>query len=326
MHGVTAYLRGNGEYLVSVEQGYCANQDTLIRWTPDASVPGIPTNFSYTGYTSTSASLGWTAVAGATGYTLERQEQSTTSPIGWGKWRVLDGRIPAAGTSYTDNGLTPGTRYAYRLRALNAHGASDYTKTVLLERIALPFTDHFTGSVLTSPWSIINGNWTEANGILRQSSTVADSTGRLAFIGNDGTTYPSDYMIAVKVQVTSSTGGMSNVGVGVHLNSGGAGYGLYFNGAPATANLSLERHLQFRREQLLLPLYRGHLVLVQDAGEGADSVRKSLARRHAGTCQLAPVTNRMALLSRRPAGAHGRGLCAGWRLLDRLLRGCQRDG
>ena len=239
-HGVTAYLRSNGEYLVSVEQGYCANQDTLMLWTPNTPAPAAPTGFGSSGYTTTTASLGWTAVSGATGYSLKRQEQYTSAPIGWGTWSVLDGSISATATSYTDTGLTPGTRYAYRLRAYNASGDSDYSNTVLFDRLDLPFTDDFTSGIFTWPWSITDGYWTEANGMLSQTSTVADSTGRLALLGNAGTTYPSDYMIEAKVQVTACTAGLSDVGLGVHLNSGGCGYVLYFSGAPATANLILD--------------------------------------------------------------------------------------
>ena len=239
VHGLTAYLRGNGEYVICVEQGYYTDQETIIRWTPNLSAPSAPTGFSSSGYTTTTASLSWTAVSGATGYSLERQEQSTTAPIGWGTWSVLDGSIPAASTSYTDSELTPGVRYAYRLRALNASGDSDYSNTVLFDRIDLPFTDDFTSGVLTTPWTITDGYWAEANGILSQTSTVADSTARFALVGNAGTTYPSDYMIEAEVQITASTGGISNVGLGTHLNSGGGGYGLYFNGAPSSANLEL---------------------------------------------------------------------------------------
>ena len=61
--------------------------------------------------------LTWTAAAGATSYNIYR----STTPGGEG---ATPYRTGATGTSFTDTGLTNGTRYYYRLTAVNGGGES----------------------------------------------------------------------------------------------------------------------------------------------------------------------------------------------------------
>ena len=65
--------------------------------------------------TASSVSLSWTALAGATGYTLERR-----SPYGSGAWTVVYG--PDSGRTHEDTGLAAATSYGYQVRATLSGG------------------------------------------------------------------------------------------------------------------------------------------------------------------------------------------------------------
>jgi beta-glucosidase len=76
----------------------------------DVTAPTVPTGLHVTATTATTASLAWTAstdAVGVTGYDVYRGT-------------ALAGR--ATGTTFTDTGLTPGTAYAYTVRARDAAG------------------------------------------------------------------------------------------------------------------------------------------------------------------------------------------------------------
>lgn len=62
--------------------------------------------------------ISWKSVANAKKYQIYRQSGST------GKWAKLK---TAAGTSYTDAGVSKGTLYAYKVRAVNSYGKSAFT-------------------------------------------------------------------------------------------------------------------------------------------------------------------------------------------------------
>jgi hypothetical protein len=91
-------------------------------------LPGTPANLVATATSTTSITITWGAVSGATSYTLER---STNISSGW---TVV---VPAhTSTSYTDTGRTANTTYVYRVRAntATASGASsnlDHATTIL---------------------------------------------------------------------------------------------------------------------------------------------------------------------------------------------------
>ena len=74
--------------------------------------PATPSGFAITGVTSTSVSMSWSAVSGATSYNILRagiKIASTTS------------------TSFTDANLNPHTPYIYSVQAVNASGTSAET-------------------------------------------------------------------------------------------------------------------------------------------------------------------------------------------------------
>ncbi|MFG3100554.1 chitinase [Streptomyces sp. NPDC048182] len=76
---------------------------------PGPTVPAAPAGLSVTGTTSSSASLSWNAVSGATGYSVYRDGTKVTA---------------VTGTSATVTGLAASTSYSFQVTATNAAGES----------------------------------------------------------------------------------------------------------------------------------------------------------------------------------------------------------
>lgn len=76
---------------------------------PEPTVPGTPGGLTVSGTTSSSVSLAWNAVSGATGYTIYRDGARVTA---------------VSGTSATVTGLAAATSYSFQVAASNAAGES----------------------------------------------------------------------------------------------------------------------------------------------------------------------------------------------------------
>ncbi|MEV2212943.1 glycosyl hydrolase family 18 protein [Streptomyces sp. NPDC050997] len=76
---------------------------------PTPTVPGTPTGVTVTGTASSSVSLAWNTVSGATGYTVYRDGTKVTA---------------VTGTSATVTGLAASTSYSFQVAATNAAGES----------------------------------------------------------------------------------------------------------------------------------------------------------------------------------------------------------
>jgi len=91
--------------------------------TAETRVPAAPQNFQGSVLSATSLSLTWTdAATNETGYRLERCEgqNCANNPSNF----VVTDTLAAGATGITVTGLTTGTRYSFRLAAINAAGAS----------------------------------------------------------------------------------------------------------------------------------------------------------------------------------------------------------
>jgi titin len=112
-------VEGNKTYCYRVravnEIGASGYTDPPACATTPAPPAGVPQNLSAVATSTTQISVTWNAVAGASGYQLER------SANGADTWQNI-GPSPATATTFVDNGLTPNTRYYYRVRALNSAG------------------------------------------------------------------------------------------------------------------------------------------------------------------------------------------------------------
>ncbi len=108
----------------SVGDGAWSNEPSE---TTDALAPDAITDLSATKDATNGAreiDLTWTAPAnnGAaiTGYTLQRK-------AGSGNYEDVSTAIGASATSYSDTGLTPGTKYTYQIRAANSAGDAEWS-------------------------------------------------------------------------------------------------------------------------------------------------------------------------------------------------------
>lgn len=94
-----------------------------------------PENFTVTPLTSTSNSIMWNAVSGATSYRLQR---STSINFRTALTVIYTG----SGTSYTNTGLTAGVQYYYRIQALASGAQSSayaYTEPDLASTLGMKF-------------------------------------------------------------------------------------------------------------------------------------------------------------------------------------------
>jgi len=93
--------------------------------------PAPPSNLVATANSSTQVTVTWSDNSGdETGFRVERRS-------GGGAFAEIASVGPNV-TSYTDNGLTASTSYAYRVRAVNATGPSDYSNEATAATQAAP--------------------------------------------------------------------------------------------------------------------------------------------------------------------------------------------
>jgi hypothetical protein len=84
----------------------------------ETTVPGVPAGVTATAQSSSSISVTWNSVSGATSYEVYYEIGSSTT-------KNLAGTV--SGTSYTHTGLQASTTYYYYIKATNSAGSSGYS-------------------------------------------------------------------------------------------------------------------------------------------------------------------------------------------------------
>jgi predicted phage tail protein len=101
--------------------GPSASAQATTPATPPSAAPGAPGSLTATGVGSAIIDLAWSASSGLVSeYRIER---STGDQSAFSQVAVVGGTV----TTWSDQGLSPGTTYFYRVRAANALGTSDWS-------------------------------------------------------------------------------------------------------------------------------------------------------------------------------------------------------
>jgi len=120
---------------------------SVVETATKPQAPSIPENITFTA-TQTSITLTWDAVEGASTYEIEEDG-------------IITGEI--SNTNYTHSQLVPGTQHAYRIRARNAGGTSDWSSQKIIltptgtagvpENLSVSATD----TSVTLTWDVVSG-------------------------------------------------------------------------------------------------------------------------------------------------------------------------
>ncbi|MDB5322333.1 MAG: repeat-containing protein [Phycisphaerales bacterium] len=173
-----------------------AGGDSLAGSTYATTVLVAPTGTVATGVSTGEIDLVWNNSEGETGYRIERSIDERT-------WATV-ATVGADVTSYANTGLAGGTRYIYRVRALNAGGAS--APSTGSGVYTVPLAPNLVGAVASN--TQINVNWTnvagETNYVLQRSdngtdgwTTIASPLANVIAFSNTGLTADSSYFYRV---------------------------------------------------------------------------------------------------------------------------------
>jgi chitinase len=139
---------------------------------PAPTVPGAPAGLNVSGTSSSSVSLAWNTVSGATGYNVYRNGTKVTA---------------VSGTSATVTGLAASTSYSFQVTATNSAGESAKSATVTGTTTATG-----TGGGGTVPKHAVTGYWQNFNNgaTVQKISAVSSQYDIIAVAFADATTTP----------------------------------------------------------------------------------------------------------------------------------------
>lgn len=185
--------------------------------TSASTVPLAPAGLTATAISTIQVDLSWSDVNGETGYEIERSNDSSAyTPL----------TVVAAGvTSYSDSGLSEGTPYYYRVRAVNAAGNSTYSTAANTTTPGSTFGTihaHFSdgnGTASADQFAgIVGGGWSNAWQTSASSSTLTTS---VKTYGSAGYSPLSSRGNHLDLNTMQSGGGTSNPAVGRQYTSFG---------------------------------------------------------------------------------------------------------
>ena len=195
--------------------------------TTDTTAPSPPGTLSATAAAST-INLGWGAATdnvGVAGYQVERCQGAGCATF------AQIGTVSGTGTSYGDTGLSAGTSYSYRVRAVDGAGNLGPYSNTATASTATAFTDAFNRAD-----GSLGAGWTDiSDGGLSISGQAVIGTSATAGDIRTGETYGSDQYSQIEVTSTQLSGGQW-IGPAVRAQNGGQDsyLGIYFwnNGSP----------------------------------------------------------------------------------------------
>ncbi len=170
---VTVYTHGwYGQSAYYVDDVSVLGPDGGGSGDQEPTVPAVPGGLAVSGTTSSSVSLTWNAVSGATGYTVYRDGTKVTA---------------VTGTSATVTGLAAATSYSFRVAATNAAGESA-TSAAVTARTA----DGGDGGGRDLPRHAVTGYWQNFNNgaAVQKISDVPDQYDIIAVAFADATATP----------------------------------------------------------------------------------------------------------------------------------------
>jgi fibronectin type 3 domain-containing protein len=153
-------------------------------YSSGGSAPSTPTGVTATAVSSSSITISWYSVSGATGYDVYRADSSygSYSYIGY-----------STSTSYTDTGLSANTPYYYKVAAYNSYdesGQSSYTSATTSGSVPSTPTG-VTATAVSS--SSITVSWSSVSGATGYDVYRADSSyGSYSYIGYSTSTSYTD--------------------------------------------------------------------------------------------------------------------------------------
>lgn len=178
-------LQSGIEYSFQVKARNSENIETVLSNQVNSRTLSVPPSNVVVHPDRTSMSISWSAVAGASRYEVELDGGSIIST--------------GTNTSYTHEGLQPGTQHSYRVRTVNSTGAGSwsqsYTQYTIIDPPAVPV--NFAAGTVTNKLVSLAWDWvTDASGyqIEINGSEIVDipngNTSQYAFSSvNPDTTY-----------------------------------------------------------------------------------------------------------------------------------------
>ncbi|MBK9138012.1 MAG: fibronectin type III domain-containing protein [Verrucomicrobia bacterium] len=149
--------------------------------------PAAPANLTATAVSPTQINLAWQDLANnETGFQVERS-------IAGGAW-TLAATLGANVTVFQDTGLTPETAHSYRVRAVNAGGASAWSNVGSASTPAIPTLNPPLNPAATAvSWGMVDLVWTDNNtiedGFEVQRSVGGQAWTPVAWVGPNLTSY-----------------------------------------------------------------------------------------------------------------------------------------
>ena len=191
-----------------------------ITVTRAGSVPGAPTGLTATVGEGGEVTLSWTAPAGGgavSGY--EYQQKAGTGA--YGAWTPIAGSGPST-TSHIVTGLTDGTAYAFRVRAVNSTGAgaasNEATATATTGRLVWAKSEQEVAAVIAAAMAAGSGDDMtfdagEQIEILGSALFNAAEGVTLSYtaVSSDSAIASAGIIDAITVTVTAVTGGMADI-------------------------------------------------------------------------------------------------------------------